>query len=70
MQQTHTEVKKSYQEIVSLWNAQPFLERLHFLLRLRFNQDLGEKIAKQDFGRINDIYRIIIFNELNKTNNE
>ncbi len=66
MQQTHTEVKQSYQEIVSLWNAQPFLERLHFLLRLRFSEDLAGKIAKQDFGRINDIYRIIIFNELNK----
>jgi hypothetical protein len=66
MEQTHTEVKQSYKEIVNLWNTQPFLERLHFLLKLRFNQDLGEKIAKQDFNKINDIYRIIIFNELNK----
>ena len=66
MEQTHDEVKQSYKEIVNLWNTQPFLERLHFLLNLRFNQDLGEKIAKQDFNRINDLYRIIIFNELNK----
>jgi|LauGreSBDMM110SN_4_FD.fasta_scaffold372260_2 hypothetical protein len=66
MEQTHEEVKQSYKEIVNLWNTQPFLERLHFLLKLRFNQDLGEKIAKQDFNRINDLYRIIIFNELNK----
>jgi hypothetical protein len=66
MEQTHQEIKQSYKEIVNLWNTQPFLERLHFLLKLRFNQDLGEKIAKQDFNRINDLYRIIIFNELNK----
>jgi len=66
MEQTQEEVKQSYKEIVNLWNTQPFLERLHFLLKLRFNQDLGEKIAKQDFNRINDLYRIIIFNELNK----
>ena len=66
MEQTHQEIRQSYKEIVNLWNTQPFLERLHFLLKLRFNQDLGEKIAKQDFNRINDLYRIIIFNELNK----
>ena len=66
MEQTHEEVKQSYKEIVNLWNTQPFLERLHFLLKLRFNEDLAEKIAKQDFNRINDLYRIIIFNELNK----
>lgn len=66
MEQTHEEVKQSYKEIVNLWNTQPFLERLHFVLKLRFNQDLAEKIAKQDFNRINDLYRIIIFNELNK----
>jgi hypothetical protein len=67
MEQTHQEIKQSYKEIVNLWNTQPFLERLHFLLKLRFNQDLGEKIAKQDFNKINDLYRIIIFNELNKS---
>lgn len=67
MEQTHQEIRQSYKEIVNLWNTQPFLERLHFLLKLRFNQDLGEKIAKQDFNKINDLYRIIIFNELNKS---
>ena len=67
MEQTHQEIKQSYKEIVNLWNTQPFLERLHFLLKLRFNQDLGEKIAKQDFNKIKDLYRIIIFNELNKS---
>ena len=67
MEQTNQEIKQSYKEIVNLWYTQPFLERLHFLLKLRFNQDLGEKIAKQDFNKINDLYRIIIFNELNKS---
>jgi len=67
MTQTHEEVKQTYKEIVSLWKSQPFLERLLFLMnKCRFNQDDAEVIAKKDFHHINDLYRIIIFNELNK----
>jgi len=68
MKQTHEEIKQSYKEIVSLWNSQPFLERLLFLMnKCRFNQDDAEVIAKKAFHHINDLYRIIIFNELNKS---
>lgn len=68
MEQTHQEIKQSYKEIVSLWNSQPFLERLIFLQnRCRFNQDDAEVIAKKAFHNIKDLYRIIIFNELNKS---
>jgi hypothetical protein len=67
MKQTHEEIKQTYKEIVSLWKSQPFLERLLFLMnKCRFNQDDAEVIAKKDFHNINDLYRIIIFNELNK----
>jgi hypothetical protein len=54
-------------EIKKLWDSQPFLERLLFLMhKIRFNQDDAEVIAKSKFNEINDIYRIAIYNELNK----
>ena len=67
MEQTHEEIKQNYKNITKLWNAQPFLERLLFLMNnCRFNQDDATPIAKKNFHHINDLYRIIIFNELNK----
>lgn len=54
-------------EIKKLWDSQPFLERLLFLMnKIRFNQDDAEKIAKLNFSKINEMYRIAIYNELNK----
>jgi len=54
-------------EIKKLWDSQPFLERLLFLMnKIRFNQDDAEKIANLNFSKINEMYRIAIYNELNK----
>jgi hypothetical protein len=58
---------KDINEIRSLWNTQPFLERLLFLMeKLRFSQEDAEPIAKSNFNDIADLYRIAIVNELNK----
>jgi hypothetical protein len=50
------------------WNySHPFIGKVLFLMnKLRFSQDDAEKIAKLKFNEINDIYRIAIYNELNK----
>jgi hypothetical protein len=55
-------------EIKKLWDSQPFLERLLYLMNKvkSINQDEAEKIANLNFSKINEMYRIAIYNELNK----
>ena len=54
-------------EIKKLWDSQPFLERLIFLInKIKVSDDDAEKIANLNFSKINEMYRIAIYNELNK----
>jgi hypothetical protein len=54
-------------EIKKLWDSQPFLERLIFLMnKIKVSDDDAEKIANLNFSKINEMYRIAIYNELNK----
>ena len=54
-------------EIKKLWDSQPFLERLIFLMnKIKVSDDYAEKIANLNFSKINEMYRIAIYNELNK----
>ena len=54
-------------EIKKLWDSQPFLERLIFLMnKVKVSDDDAEKIANLNFSKINEMYRIAIYNELNK----
>jgi|TARA_R110000822_G_scaffold14551_4_gene51067 hypothetical protein len=55
-------------EIKKLWDSQPFLGRLLYLMNKvkSINQDEAEKIANLNFSKINEMYRIAIYNELNK----
>ena len=54
-------------EIKKLWDSQPFLERLIFLMnKIKVSDDDAEKLANLNFSKINEMYRIAIYNELNK----
>jgi hypothetical protein len=54
-------------EIKKLWDSQPFLERLIFLMnKIKVSDGDAEKIANLNFSKINEMYRIAIYNELNK----
>lgn len=53
-------------EIQNLWNSQPFLERLTFVInKLKVPQDEGEKIAKLRFNKISLSYKLAIYQALN-----
>jgi hypothetical protein len=54
-------------EIKKLWDSQPFLERVIFLMnKIKVSDNDAEKIANLNFSKINEMYRIAIYNELNK----
>ena len=54
-------------EIKKLWDSQPFLERLIFLMnKIKVSDDDAEKIANLNFSKINEMYRNAMYNELNK----
>lgn len=53
-------------EIQNLWNSQPFLERLIFVInKLKVSQDEGEKIAKLKFNKISLSHKLAIYQALN-----
>ena len=53
-------------EVQNLWNSQPFLERLIFVMnKLKVSQDEGEKIAKLKFNRISLSLKLAIYQALN-----
>ena len=56
----------SFSEIKKLWNSQPFLERLIFLMnKLKMSEENAERIAKLQFEKINDNYKVEIYQVLN-----
>ena len=56
----------SFSEIKKLWNSQPFLERLIFLMnKLKMSEENAERIAKLQFEKINDNYKVKIYQVLN-----
>jgi hypothetical protein len=56
----------TFDKIQKLWNSQPFLERLFFLIReLKLNQDDAEKLAKLNFKNLTDNYKVEIYQVLN-----
>lgn len=56
----------SFADIKKLWNSQPSLERLLFLMnKLKLSQDDGEKLCKLDFQKIEDKYKVEIYQALN-----
>ena len=53
-------------EVQNLWNSQPFLERLIFVMnKLKVPQDEGEKIAKLRFNKISLGHKLAIYQALN-----
>jgi len=61
-----TETTMSFKDIQKLWNSQPFLERLLFLMReLKISQDEAEKLANLEFKKIADNYKVQIYQTLN-----
>jgi hypothetical protein len=56
------ETKMSFKDIQNLWNCQPFLERLLFLIKeLKVSQDEAEKLANLEFKKLADSYKVKIF---------
>jgi len=56
----------SFSKIKKLWNSQPFLERLIFLMnKLKMSEENAERIAKLQFEKINDNYKVEIYQVLN-----
>lgn len=61
-----TKTTMSFKDILKLWNSQPFLERLLFLMReLKISQDEAEKLANLEFKKIDDNYKVQIYQALN-----
>ena len=61
-----TETTMSFKDIQKLWNSQPFLERLLFLMsKLKISQDEAEKLANLEFKKIADNYKVQIYQALN-----
>jgi hypothetical protein len=53
-------------EVQNLWNSQPFLERLSFVMnKLKVSQDEGEKLAKLKFNKISLSQKLAIYQALN-----
>ena len=56
----------SFKDIQKLWNSQPFLERLLFLMReLKIPQEDGEVLANLNFRKLDDKYKVQIYQVLN-----
>ena len=56
----------TFKEIQKLWNSQPFLEKLLFLMRkFKVNQDEAEKLANLEFKKLADSYKVKIYQVLN-----
>jgi hypothetical protein len=56
----------TFKEIQKLWNSQPFLEKLLFLMRkFKVSQDEAEKLANLEFKKLADSYKVKIYQVLN-----
>ena len=56
----------TFKEIQKLWNSQPFLEKLLFLMnQFKISQDEAERLAKLEFDKIAIGYKYQIYLFLN-----
>ena len=56
----------TFKEIKTLWKQQPFLEKLLFLMnKLKVSQAEAERLAKLEFEKIADNYKVQIYQVLN-----
>jgi hypothetical protein len=56
----------TFKEVKKLWNAQPFLEKLLFLMnKLKISQEEAERLSKLEFDKMAIAYKYQIYLFLN-----
>ena len=60
------QTEMNFKQIKKLWNSQPYLEKLLFLInQVKISQENADEIAKVNFDKINDEYKVKIYQILN-----